>query len=117
MIYAVTISYKISVRQIVVKEEPYHYDESQNESCEYMAAIQTCAAAYPLWNYIYAVVYLSGKNRDLRIVHQNIVFALAVKFACLGLGAVGFVNMWWAIFADVGVMILAVLNATRTLKS
>lgn len=52
----------------------------------------------------------------LRIVHQNIVFALAVKFACLALGAVGLVNMWWAIFADVGVMIIAVLNATRALK-
>lgn len=56
-------------------------------------------------------------RKTLRIVHQNIVFALVVKFACLGLGAIGFVNMWWAIFADVGVMILAVLNATRTLKS
>ena len=56
-------------------------------------------------------------RKTLRIVHQNIVFALVVKFACLGLGAAGFVNMWWAMFADVGVMILAVLNATRTLKS
>ncbi len=56
-------------------------------------------------------------RKTLRIVHQNIVFALAVKFACLGLGALGFVNMWWAIFADVGVMIIAVLNATRTLKN
>ena len=56
-------------------------------------------------------------RKTLGIVHQNIVFALVVKFACLGLGAIGFVNMWWAIFADVGVMIIAVLNATRTLKS
>ncbi len=55
-------------------------------------------------------------RKTIRIVHQNIIFALVVKFACLGLGAVGFVNMWWAIFADVGVMIIAVLNATRTLK-
>lgn len=54
-------------------------------------------------------------RKTLGIVHQNIVFALAVKFACLGLGAFGFVNMWWAIFADVGVMIIAVLNATRAL--
>lgn len=54
--------------------------------------------------------------KTIRIVHQNIVFALIVKFACLGLGAVGFVNMWWAIFADVGVMILAVLNAMRALR-
>ena len=55
-------------------------------------------------------------RKTLRIVHQNIVFALVIKFACLGLGAIGFVNMWWAIFADVGVMIIAVLNATRALK-
>ena len=55
-------------------------------------------------------------RKTLRIVHQNIVFALAVKLVCLGLGAIGFVNMWWAIFADVGVMIIAVLNATRALS-
>ena len=55
--------------------------------------------------------------KTLRIVHQNIVFALAVKFACLILGAVGVVGMWWAIFADVGVMVLAVLNATRALAT
>ena len=55
-------------------------------------------------------------KKTLRIVHQNIVFALVIKFACLALGAVGFVNMWWAIFADGGVMILAVLNATRALS-
>ena len=55
-------------------------------------------------------------EKTLRIVHQNIVFALVIKFACLALGAVGFVNMWWAIFADVGVMIIAVLNATRALS-
>ena len=55
--------------------------------------------------------------KTLRIVHQNIVFALAVKFACLLLGVVGVVGMWWAIFADVGVMVLAVLNATRALAT
>ena len=54
--------------------------------------------------------------RTLRIVKQNIVFALAVKAVCLILGAVGIANMWLAIFADVGVMVLAVLNATRALK-
>lgn len=54
-------------------------------------------------------------RKTLRIVHQNIVFALGVKFVCLLLGAIGYVNMWWAIFADVGVMVLAVLNATRCL--
>lgn len=51
----------------------------------------------------------------LRIVYQNIVLALGIKFACLALGAMGLANMWTAIFADVGVMILAILNATRAL--
>ena len=55
-------------------------------------------------------------RKCLRIVYENIVFALAVKAACLLLGAVGLANMWVAIFADVGVMILAVLNAIRCLK-
>ncbi len=54
-------------------------------------------------------------RKTLRIVYQNIVFALAVKAACLILGAFGIANMWWAIFADVGVMVIAVLNATRAL--
>ncbi len=55
-------------------------------------------------------------TRTLAIVRQNIVFALAVKLVCLLLGAIGIANMWVAIFADVGVMVLAVLNATRALK-
>ncbi|MDD6195111.1 MAG: heavy metal translocating P-type ATPase [Lachnospiraceae bacterium] len=54
--------------------------------------------------------------RTLRIVKQNIVFALGVKAVCLILGALGLAGMWLAIFADVGVMVLAVLNATRALK-
>ena len=54
-------------------------------------------------------------RRTLSIVYQNIVFALAIKFACLLLGALGMASMWTAIFADVGVMVLAVLNATRAL--
>ena len=54
-------------------------------------------------------------RRTLRIVYENIVFALAVKFACLLLGAIGMASMWTAIFADVGVMVIAVLNATRAL--
>ena len=54
-------------------------------------------------------------RRTLRIVYQNIVFALAIKFACLVLGALGLASMWTAIFADVGVMVLAVLNASRAL--
>lgn len=52
----------------------------------------------------------------LKIVRQNIAFALAVKLVCLVLGAIGIANMWVAIFADVGVMVLAVLNAMRALK-
>ena len=55
-------------------------------------------------------------RKCLRIVYQNIVFALVIKFACLALGAVGIANMWFAIFADVGVMVLAVLNAIRALQ-
>lgn len=54
-------------------------------------------------------------RKCLRIVYQNIVFAIGVKLICLVLGALGLVTMWLAIFADVGVMILAVLNAIRTL--
>ena len=55
-------------------------------------------------------------KKCLNIVYQNIAFALIIKFACLGLGAVGIANMWFAIFADVGVMIIAVLNAIRALN-
>ena len=56
-------------------------------------------------------------KKTVSIVRQNIVFALAVKAACLVLTALGRTNMWWAIFADVGVMVLAVLNATRALRA
>ncbi len=55
-------------------------------------------------------------RKCIGIVYQNIVFALAVKFACLVLVAIGAANMWAAIFADVGVMVLAVLNAIRALR-
>ena len=56
-------------------------------------------------------------RKCLRIVYENIIFSLVIKFACLGLGALGFVNMWIAIIADVGVMIIAVLNAIRALRT
>lgn len=55
-------------------------------------------------------------RKCMRIVYQNIVFALAVKALCLILSALGITNMWWGVFADVGVMVLAVLNATRMLN-
>ena len=55
-------------------------------------------------------------KRCMRIVYENIVFAIGVKLICLLLGALGIANMWIAIFADVGVMVLAVLNAIRMLK-
>ena len=55
-------------------------------------------------------------RKCMRIVYQNIVFALAVKALCLILTTLGITNMWWGVFADVGVMILAVLNATRMLN-
>ncbi|MBQ7692216.1 MAG: cadmium-translocating P-type ATPase [Oscillospiraceae bacterium] len=56
-------------------------------------------------------------RKCLRIVYENIVFAIAVKLACLLLGALGLAGMWAAIFADVGVMVLAVLNAMRALRA
>ena len=56
-------------------------------------------------------------RKTLRIVKQNIVFALAVKLLVLALGAMGMANMWEAVFADVGVSVLAILNATRALKA
>lgn len=54
--------------------------------------------------------------KTLRIVKENIIFALAIKLVCLVLGALGIANMWIAIFADVGVMVIAVINATRALR-
>ena len=54
-------------------------------------------------------------RKCLRIVYENIWFALGIKGICLILGALGIANMWMAIFADVGVMVIAVLNATRAL--
>ena len=55
-------------------------------------------------------------RKCLRIVHENIIFAIGIKVLCLLLGALGIANMWMAIFADVGVMVIAVLNAIRCLK-
>lgn len=54
-------------------------------------------------------------RKTIRIVYENIIFALAVKFLILALGALGMANMWMAVFADVGVSVIAILNATRTL--
>jgi Cd2+/Zn2+-exporting ATPase len=54
-------------------------------------------------------------RKCIRIVYQNIYFAIGIKLLCLVLGALGIANMWLAIFADVGVMVLAVLNAIRAL--
>lgn len=55
-------------------------------------------------------------RKCISIVYQNIIFALVVKFVCLALGAIGYANMWMAIFADVGVTVIAVLNAIRALR-
>ena len=55
-------------------------------------------------------------KKCMRIVYENIYFAIGVKVACLLLGAVGIANMWYAIFADVGVMVIAVINAIRALS-
>ena len=56
-------------------------------------------------------------KKCLRIVYQNIVFAIGVKAVCLLLGALGIAGMWAAIFADVGVMVIAVLNAIRAMRT
>ena len=56
-------------------------------------------------------------RKCMKIAYENIVFALAVKAICLVLTALGIANMWWGVFADVGVMVLAVLNATRMLST
>ena len=56
-------------------------------------------------------------RKCMRIAYENIVFALSVKAVCLVLTALGITNMWWGVFADVGVMVLAVLNATRMLNT
>ena len=58
---------------------------------------------------------MATARRCMRIVYQNIVFAIGVKLLCLALGALGLAGMWLAIFADVGVMVLAVLNAMRAM--
>ncbi|MDD3115556.1 MAG: heavy metal translocating P-type ATPase, partial [Anaerovibrio sp.] len=55
-------------------------------------------------------------RRCMKIVQQNIVFAIGIKAVCLLLGAVGWADMWLAIFADVGVLVLAILNAIRTIN-
>ena len=59
---------------------------------------------------------IKTSKKCMRIVFENIYFSLGIKFLCLALGALGFVNMWFAIFADVGVMVLAVLNSIRVFK-
>ena len=63
---------------------------------------------------ISSIMRIAGKT--LQIVHQNIVFALGVKVLVLILGALGMANMWEAVFADVGVSVIAILNSMRTLK-
>ena len=60
---------------------------------------------------------ISIARKTIRIVRQNIVFALTVKLALLVISALGYANMWAAVFADVGVTLLAVLNALRALRS
>ena len=63
------------------------------------------------------VTAMSIARKCMAIAYENIVFALVIKALFLLLGALGIANMWWAVFADVGVMVLAVLNATRMLQT
>jgi Cd2+/Zn2+-exporting ATPase len=55
-------------------------------------------------------------RKTMRIVKENVVFALGVKALILVLGALGIANMWFAVFGDVGVLIIAILNAVRTMR-
>lgn len=80
------------------------------------AAIEAADVVLMDDNPVKLALALRISRKCLRIVYENIVFALTVKAVCLGLGAAGIANMWIAIFADVGVMVLAVLNAVRCLK-
>ena len=61
-------------------------------------------------------IAMGVSRKTMGIIRQNIIFTLIVKFLFLGLSAVGIVNMWFAIIADVGVMIIAVLNSARALR-
>ena len=65
----------------------------------------------------YDALAMAVARKTIRIVHENIVFALAVKFLVLALSAAGVANMWEAVFADVGVSVIAILNAMRALKT
>lgn len=80
------------------------------------AAIEAADVVLMDDNPLQIVKAIKISKKCIRIVKQNIVFALVIKFACLILSAIGLANMWFAIFADVGVMILAVLNAIRALN-
>ena len=80
------------------------------------AAIEAADVVLMDDNPMQLVQAINISRKCLGIVKQNIVFSLAVKFLCLVLAASGIVNMWIAIFADVGVMVIAVLNAVRALK-
>ena len=66
-------------------------------------------------SYTHLDVYKRQAKKCMHIVYENIYFAIGIKVLCLILGAAGIANMWLAIFADVGVMVLAVLNAVRAL--
>ena len=77
------------------------------------AMFQQLNASSTLMSKIAKAIKISRKC--LRIVYENIYFAIGVKLICLVLGALGISNMWGAIFADVGVMVIAVVNAIRAL--
>ena len=95
------------------KEEIFNELETPNDTTA--AAIEAADVVLMDDDPLKISLAMKISTKTLKIVKQNIVFALAVKFICLVLGALGIANMWLAIFADVGVMILAVMNATRAL--
>ena len=83
----------------------------------YKQVVPTTASNRPtIWLlYLARIPPIKIGKKCLRIVYENIYFAIGVKIVCLILGALGIANMWVAIFADVGVMVIAVINAIRAL--
>ena len=90
--------------------------EETNNGTESDAAIEAADVVLMDDDPIKIAKAIKISRKCLGIVYQNIVFALVVKFGCLILGALGYANMWAAIFSDVGVMVIAVLNAIRCLN-
>ena len=99
-----------------VREEYFHDDEKSERRSGSDAAIEAADIVLMDDDPLKISKAIRISRKCLRIVYENIYFAIGVKVVCLILGALGIANMWAAIFADVGVMVIAVLNAIRALN-